>query len=142
MLFDDLKTGQTALLDSVTLYQNDMTDFALKFDNIPLHTDEEYAKTTPFKRRISPGVFSFMSVWSKYLEKDFFGTDLLAGKSTKIEWFAPVYAGDTLSGKAVITKLTPRNEKNGLVEVTIDAYNQHGELVLKDVTEAVVKRKI
>jgi acyl dehydratase len=53
-----------------------------------------------------------------------------------------VYAGDTLSGKAVITKLTPRNEKNGLVEVTIDAYNQHGELVLKDVTEAVVKRKI
>ena len=28
---------------------------------------------------------------------------------------------------------------NGLVEITIEAFNQKGELVLKDVTEAVVK---
>lgn len=38
-----------------------------------------------------------------------------------------------------ITNLTQRNERNGLVEVTIEAYNQDGVLVLKDVTEAVVK---
>ena len=29
--------------------------------------------------------------------------------------------------------------KNGLVEVSIDAYNQNGELVLRGVTEAIVK---
>ena len=34
-----------------------------------------------------------------------------------------------------------RNAKNGLVVVSIDAYNQKGELVLKDVTEAIVKCK-
>ena len=66
---------------------------------------------------------------------------MLAGKSTKIEWLKPVFADDVLSGKAIITKLVKRNPKNGLVEVTVEAYNQNGELVLTDVTEAVLSAK-
>ena len=116
-----------------------MIDFALLYDNIPLHTDEEYAKKTPFGGLIAPGVMSFMSVWAKYLEVDFFGKELLAGKSTKIEWLKPVFAEDVLSGKATITRLAKRSEKNGLVEITIEAYNQDGVLVLTNVTEAIVK---
>ena len=46
------------------------------------------------------------------------------------------------ANKATITNLVKRNAKNGLVEITIEAYNQKGELVLTDVTEAVVKCKI
>ena len=116
-----------------------MMDFAQTYDSIRLHTDEEYAKTTMFGKLIAPGVMSFMSVWAKYLEVDFFGTELIAGKSTKIEWLKPVFADDVLSGKATITNLVKRNAKNGLVEVSIEAYNQNGDLVLKDVTEAIVK---
>ncbi len=62
-----------------------MLDFAINYDNIPLHTDEEYAKSTHFVKLIAPGIMSFMAVWAKYLEVDFFGEELLAGKSTKIE---------------------------------------------------------
>ena len=32
---------------------------------------------------IAPGVMSFMSVWARYLENDFFGSELLAGKPKK-----------------------------------------------------------
>lgn len=116
-----------------------MLAFAKEYDNIPLHTDEEYAKASPFGKLIAPGVMSFMTVWARYLEVDFFGKELLAGRSTKIEWLKPVFAGDILTGKATVTGLTKRNEKNGLVEITIEAYNQKGELVLTDVTEAVVR---
>ena len=139
MYFDDLKVGMTVDIDAAFIEQEKMMDFARLYDNIPLHTDEEYAKKSPFGKLIAPGVMSFMSVWAKYLEKDFFKEELLAGKSTKIEWIKPVFANDTLVGKATITKLEKRNEKNGLVEISIDAYNQHGQLVLKDVTEAIVK---
>ena len=141
MYFDDLKLGMTVEISPALIEKSKMLDFARLYDNIPLHTDEEYAKSTPFGGLIAPGVMSFMSVWAKYLEVDFFGSELLAGKSTKIEWIKPVYANDVLSGKATITALTKRNAKNGLVEVSIEAYNQNGELVLVDVTEAVVKCK-
>lgn len=124
---------------SAVIEKEKMLDFARTYDPIPLHTDEDYAKTTPFGKLIAPGVMSFMSVWAKYLEADFFGSELLAGKSTKIEWLKPVYAEDVLTGKAVISNLVKRNPKNGLVEVSIEAYNQNGELVLTNVTEAIVK---
>ena len=139
MYFDDLKIGMTVDTAPTVIEKEKMMAFARTYDNIPLHINEEYAKTTPFGKLIAPGVMSFMSVWAKYLEVDFFGEELLAGKSTKIEWIKPVYAEDVLSGKATITNLVKRNAKNGLVEVSIDAYNQNGELVLRDVTEAIVK---
>ena len=142
MYFDDLKIGMAVDTAPTVIKKEKMVAFARDYDPIPLHTDEEYAKTTPFGKLIAPGVMSFMSVWAKYLEVDFFGDELLAGKSTKIEWLKPVFADDTLTGKATITNLIKRNAKNGLVEITIEAYNQNGELVLKDVTEAVVKCRI
>lgn len=142
MYFDDVRLGMTVTIGDAVIDKQKMLDFAKTYDNIPLHTDEEYAKKTPFGRLIAPGVMSFMSVWAKYLEVDFFGEELLAGKSTKIEWIKPVFADDVLSGTATVTKLVRRNAKNGLVEITIEAYNQNQELVLTDVTEAVVKCRV
>ena len=139
MYFDDLKLGMTVETEPVVIEKEKMMAFARDYDPLPLHTDEDYARSTPFGALIAPGVMSFMSVWAKYLEVDLFGRELLAGKSTKIEWLKPVYAGDTLSGKVTVTDLQKRNARNGLVEVTVYAYNQHGDLVLTDVTEAVVK---
>ena len=141
MYFDELKLGMAVDIKPVVINKEKMIAFAHDYDNIPLHTDEEYAKNTPFGKLIAPGVMSFMSVWAKYLEVDFFGDALLAGKSTKIEWLKPVFADDVLIGRATISNLVKRNAKNGLVEVSIEAYNQNGELVLTDVTEAIVKCK-
>lgn len=139
VFFEDIQLNTEITIPQAVIERQKMLDFARNYDNIPLHTDEEYAKHTPFGRLIAPGVMSFMSVWAKYLEVDIIGEELLAGKSTKIEWIKPVYAEDILSGKAIVTGLTRRNGKNGIVELTIEAYNQKGQLVLTNMTEAIVK---
>lgn len=142
MYFDDMTLGMTVETAPAVIEKEKMLAFAREYDNIPLHTDEDYAKTTPFGKLIAPGVMAFMAVWAKYLEVDFFGEELLAGKSTKIDWQKPVFVGDVLTGRATITRLTPRNAKNGLAEVSFEVFNQDGELVLTDVTEAVVKCRL
>ena len=141
MYFDELKVGMKVEISPTIIEKEKMMDFARIYDPLPLHTDEAYAKASPFGALIAPGVMSFMSVWAKYLESDFFGQQLRAGKSTKIEWHKPVFAQDVLHGKAEITKLVRRNARNGLVEITIEAYNQNNVLVLTDVTEAIVRCK-
>ena len=138
MYFEDLQLGMTVELDPAVIEREKMLAFARDYDNIPLHTDEEYAKTTRFGGLIAPGVMSFMSVWARFLEKDILGNELVAGKSTKIEWLRPVYPNDVLTGRARISGLTRRGARNGLVEIAVDAYNQNGELVLTNLTEAVV----
>ena len=139
MYINDITLGQRVDIPAAVIEKDKMLDFARLYDPIPLHTDEEYAKSTKFGALIAPGVMSFMSVWAKYIEVDLFGEELIAGKSTHIEWLRPVFAGDTLKGEATITAITPRNPYNGIVAITIEVRNQHGELVLTDVTEAIVK---
>lgn len=141
MYFDDFKIGDKIEIPPAVIDKNEMIDFARKYDNIPLHVDEEYAKSTIFGGLIAPGLMSFAAVWAKYLEVDMFGEELIAGKSSKIEWFKPVYPENTLSATATVTNLTKRNERNGTVEISIEAYNQNGVLVLSNVTEAIVKCK-
>ena len=142
MYFDDFKLNDTFDIPDAVIEKGEMIEFARKYDNIPLHTDEEYAKTTRFGGLIAPGMMSGLSVWAKYLEVDLFGEELVAGKSTKVEWFRPVYPGDVLSSKGEISALTPRNGRNGIVEITINTCNQNGELVMKNTTEAVVRCRI
>lgn len=139
MYFEDFKLNQTFDISPAVIEKERMLDFALCYDNIPIHTDEEYAKGSIFGALIAPGVMTFMSVWVRFLEHNVFGDELIAGKSTKIEWHKPVYADDVLTGKAEITALTKRNPKNGIVEISISAFNQNGVLVLTDVTEMIVK---
>ena len=141
MYFEEFILGSKTPIEPVTIEKDDMITFAKKYDNLPIHTDEEYAKTTIFGQLIAPGVMSFMSVWAKYLENDLAGNELLAGKSTKIEWHKPVFANDVLTSTCTVSKLEKRNAKNGLVELTFEVFNQNNELVLTDITEMIVKCK-
>ena len=141
MYFEEFVLGSKTPIEPVTIEKDDMVAFAKKYDNLPLHTDEAYAKTTIFGQLIAPGVMSFMSVWAKDLENDLAVSELLAGKSTKREWHKPVFANDVLTSTCTVSKLEKRNAKNGLVEVTFEVFNQNGELVLTDATEMIIKCK-
>ena len=141
MYFEEIKLGTSVEIPPVTIEKERMIEFAKVYDPIPLHTDEEYAKKTRFGGLIAPGVMAFMSVWANYIENDFIADELIAGKSTKIEWFKPVYAGDTLRGILNVSDMQKRNRYNGIVTLSIDIYNQKDELVLNNVTESVVKCK-
>ena len=139
MYFEDLKTGMTRQIAPVVMEKSKMMAFARQYDPIPLHLDEDYAEASPFGALIAPGMMSFMSVWAKYLEDDFAGREVLAGKSNRVEWIKPVYMGDVLTGQAEITRCELRNRKNGLIEVTIHVNNQNGDLVMTSSTEVVVR---
>lgn len=142
MYLDDIQLNMEMDIPEVVIDQQRMMEFARLYDPIPLHMDEEYAKNTRFGRLIAPGVMSFMAVWAEFVKLNLFGEELIAGKSTKIEWFKPVYAGDVLKGKARVSDIVRRNAYNGIAVVTVDVYNQHGERVLTDTTESVVKYRV
>ena len=80
MYFEDFVLNGVTEVSPADITEPDMLAFALKYDNIPIHMDADYAAKTHFGKLIAPGVMSFMSVWAKYLENDVFGDELLACK--------------------------------------------------------------
>ncbi len=139
MYLDDMHINMEFDVPPVVIEKEKMMQFARDYDPFAMHLDEAYAETTRFGKLIAPGVMTFMSVWKNFMEMGVLGEELIAGQSTKIEWFKPVFAGDTLKSTARITNITRRNAYNGVAEITFDIYNQHGELVLRDVTESIMK---
>lgn len=139
MYFEEFTLGMTREIPAAPVEQEEMLTFANRWARQRVHIDEEYAKTTRFGRLLAPGIMSFLVVWAKFYEDDLFGEQLIAGRKMSIEWMGPVFAGDVLTGKVTVTGLTRRNAYNGIVETTIEAYNQNGELVLTNVSESVVK---
>ena len=138
MYFEEIELHMSHKTVPVEITKEQILSFGTEYDPLLLHTDEVYAKKTRFGGLIAPGVMSFMLVWSRYLKICPFVGEFLAGKSTSMEWFRPVYPGDVLTGTCEVTKLTKRGVKNGIVEVTVSVHNQDGILVLTDVTEIIV----
>ena len=141
MYFEELACGMNRRLEPVTMAQEEMLRFARRYADVPLHTDEDYAKTTRFGRLLAPGMLSFLVVWAAYLEEDFFGEQLVAGQSQQIEWHRPVFAGDVLCGEAEITALEPRSSHTGTVTLTLRVTSPDGMPLLTGVTQAVVQRR-
>ena len=141
MYLEDIQIGSEKTVENIVIEKEEMLDFARKYNPVKIHTDEDFAKQTRFGELIASGMLSFLSVWAQYVSVDFAGDDLVAGKSTAIEWLKPVFAGDTLRGLAKVTGLAFRNEHNGIMTVTIDVFNQKDEKVLTSVVESIVGRR-
>ena len=141
MYLEDIKPGSELTVENIVIRKEEMLDFARKYDPVKIHTDEDFAKLSRFGDLIAPGMLSFLSVWGQYVELDFAGEDLIAGKSTAVEWMKPVLADDVLRGVAKVTGIAFRNDFNGIMTVTIDVFNQKDEKVLTSVVESIVKRR-
>ena len=141
MYLEDIAVNSEVTVENIVIEKEEMLDFAKKYNPVKIHTDADFAKKTRFGEIIAPGMLSFLSVWAQYVSLDFAGEELVAGKSTAIEWMKPVFAGDVLRGVARVTGLSFRNEHNGIMTVTIDVYNQKDEQVLTSAVESVVKRR-
>jgi 3-hydroxybutyryl-CoA dehydratase len=101
--FEDLKIGMTATSAHVVT-ETDVIDFArVSGDHNPIHLDEAYAATTPFKGRIAHGILiaSYISA-------------LLAGKlpgagaiyvGQTLNFRRPVKLGDEVTTQVEITEL-------------------------------------
>ena len=138
MYLEEWKVHTCYSLPPVSISKEQMFAFAKLYDPIPLHLDEEYAKNTRFAGLIVPGMMSFAVVWAEFARQDIFGNALVAGKNMRVDWHRPVYVEDILTATAEVTDVIKRNAYNGMVEITVKAYNQHGDHVFTGMAETIV----
>lgn len=103
MKFSELEVGMTATR-SKTITEADVAMFcAVSTDCNPVHIDEEYAKTTPFGRRIAHGIL-VSGLISAALAGELPGPGCIY-LGQELKFTAPVYIGDTITAEVRITEL-------------------------------------
>src|SRR2546423_11697717 len=96
LYFEDVAVGQEWESQGRTLTEADVVNFAgLSGDFNPIHTDHEFARTTPFRRPIAHGLLVFSVSSGLGLFAPPMRTLVVLGVR---EWHfrEPVFAGDTI----------------------------------------------
>ncbi len=130
--FEDFAIDATAESGGRTITEADVTSFAaLSGDTNPIHTDEEYARRSAYRRRIAHGalVFSISTgLAMNLLPPDealvaFLGVDSL-------RFTRPVFLGDTIRLRTRVAAKQDHDSKRGLVTFENTVVNQAGQAVL------------
>ncbi len=129
--YDELTIGEEASFTK-TITETDVYLFAgISGDFNPMHVNEEFAKTTPFKTRIAHGALP------QSLIAPVLGTKLPGLGTVAVEiscrFKAPTFFGDTIMAKA---KVSEKIEKKRWVRMALTWTNQRGETIAEG--EAVV----
>jgi len=108
-----------------TITERDLDLFKeVSLDDNKLHFDENYAKTTRFKKRIAHGLLTGSLISAAIGSKLF--TENIIYTAQNFEFVRPVYIGDTITATAEIISVDGNN-----ITLSTTCVNQDGKTVLK-----------
>jgi acyl dehydratase len=131
--FNEFKVGDEFTTASRTITETDVVNFAgLSGDFNPLHTNEEFGKSTPFKGRVAHGMLSVAIATGLANQLGIFEGTTVALLSMTINYKGAVKFGDTirLELKVADKKETSKGDK-GIVTFDTIVYNQNDESIVE-----------
>jgi acyl dehydratase len=134
LYFEEFEVGQRFYSAGRTITESDIVSFAgLSGDYNQIHTDAQFAESTPYGQRIAHGllvtsVASGLIAQSGLIE----GTVLAFREISNWKFAKPTYIGDTVHVEVDVkgTKAL-RRLGGGAVEIAISVKNQKDEIVMK-----------
>lgn len=144
LYLEDFTVGQHWVTPRRTITDAEVSMFAgISGDFNPLHTDEEFAKTTQFGTRVfhGPGVFAVaIGLESRLGIKE--GT-AIAFLGMNWNLTGPVLIGDTIHVEQTVATVRPSNSKpdRGIVHFDVRVRNQRDEICQEGEWIVMFKRK-
>jgi len=131
--FEDYHKNTVFEMGPVYVEENELIEFAIRYDPQPMHIDPVASKTGPYKGLIASGWHTCALVMGE-LVKNFFSPSSSLGSPgiDELQWLKPVRPGDWLTVRATIleTKRSHSKPDRGLVRTLVEALNQQQEKVV------------
>jgi acyl dehydratase len=129
---EDLREGQVFELGEETIREQEILEFARRFDAQPFHVDPEAAKRSMYGGLIASGWHTgslFMGMLVRGLLHDV--ASLGAGGLDELRWLKPVRPNDRLRGRLTILSARPstKHTDRGVITCLGELFNQHNERV-------------
>lgn len=130
--FEDLEVGRAIPVGSHTVSEEEIIDFATRFDPQPFHVDRDEAAESIYGGIIASG-WHTCAMMMRLMVDGFLKEAASMGSPgvDEIRWIKPVRPGDTLTVSTTALEARPSGSKpdRGVVVTMWEAKNQHGELV-------------
>ena len=143
--FDDLSVGDRFTSERYEITEQAIIDFASQFDVQPFHLDPAAAASTIFKGLAASGWHTAAIAMRLFTTGplQFVGGAIGLGVD-ELRWPIAVRPGDQLQLVTEILETRPSKSKpdQGIVRIRNVMTNQHGEVVLSYLANALVQRRV
>jgi len=131
--WEDFRVGDVTELGPVDVSQQEIVEFARRYDPQPFHVDPEAARDGPFGGLVASGWHTtalFMAMFVRGILLD--SASLGSPGVESIRWLKPVRPGDRLTARVTVTDSRPSqtNPYRGTVFTTSEVLNQDGDVVM------------
>jgi acyl dehydratase len=138
----DLKEGESFTTGTLTVTREDILEFAAEFDPQPYHLDNEAADASIFGGLCASG-WQVSAMMMRLLTDCFKSEHIAVMGATAVKrmrWKRPVFAGDTLVARVVITSVNadPEGTDSGQIECDVKVDNQDDTHVIELVTTLLI----
>ncbi|QEX25236.1 MaoC family dehydratase [Hypericibacter adhaerens] len=141
--FEELNPGDSWVSPRRTITETDIVNFAaMTGDHNPIHTDEEFAKTTIFGGRILHGPAGFAIATGLESRLGIKEGTAIAFLGMNWDLKGPIKIGDTIHVEEKVTgKRESKKPTQGLVFFHVQLVNQRGEVVQEGEWKLLMMRK-
>lgn len=132
--WDDFTAGEVTEIGPVTVSEDEIVEFASRYDPQFFHIDAEAAKDGPFGGLIASGWHTTALFMGMFVRAILLDTASLGSPGIdELRWTAPVRPGDTLTGRVTVDEVreSSKNPERGTVLTTSEVFNQDGTLVMR-----------
>lgn len=144
MYFEDLTPGRVFELGSVDVTEDEIVDFATRYDPQPFHIDPAAARESPYGGIIASGWHTCAMAMRLMVDGLMRDTVSLGSPGVdEIRWLAPVRPGDRLTGRMTVEEARPSSSKptRGMVRFLVEMVNQDEVVVLTSRPVAMYGRR-
>lgn len=144
LYFEDFSVGQVFRTGGRTITETDVMSYAyLSGDLNPIHIDEEFAKATPFGRRLAYGQLVTILAAGMRTRLGLLEGTAVAMLEMRARYTRPVFIGDTISVEVSVSETRPSSKGGrGVVAFGLAVLNQNDETVQEgSVTQLVRMRE-
>jgi acyl dehydratase len=143
LYFDDIEIGSVTEHEPFPVDRDRMTAFSREWDNLPIHVDDEAARSRGHRGIIASGQFTLCI--KQYFINQSEWRDAVIGAAgwDEVRFKHPVYAGDRISGTIkCVDKIESRSRPDrGIVKFGIILKNQDGTIVLSLLDSVMIKKR-
>lgn len=143
LYFEEFELGQKITTPARTITETDIVNFAaLSGDYNALHTDEEFARQTPYGKRIAHGMLGISVATGLAAREGFIEGTALAFRELSWKFTSPVFIGDTIYMVAEVIELKSMPRLGGgLVVLKASMFNQDEKMIQKGEWRVLMKSK-
>ena len=141
---DELQVGERFVSREVTVSEEEILDFARRYDPQPFHLDRAAAERSIYGGLIASGFHTESLCFRLFIEMGVLARSSMGSPGVdELRWRAPVRPGDSLRCEVEVLEVRPSASKpdRGVARLVYRGVNQRGEEVVSFIVNHLLRRQ-